>query len=277
MKKILLSLVLFATAIGAGAWTQRPPAPPAQCAVHVPYGAPVLNKQIDGTLICRQGYFTLHDNTAKIPVWTAWQILPQNINGCVPRSNAFAADQSLPDGKRSTPQDYAGNGYDQGHIANDAHQSWDPQVEYESFLMSNMSPQLPGLNRGIWKLLESATGAWGFSSQHTLIVYAGDIYNVAKDKKIGKNAVDVPYGFFKIVIDKNTGATLAFLFPHKENQGNDLTVVQTTVADIEDNTGITFAIPPGHNKTVKEPIWPVDFKSVAQNKKQVCKGAPSTD
>ena len=277
MKKILLSLVMLATAVGAGAWTQRAPAPPAQCAVHVPYGAPVLNKQIDGTLICRQGYFTLHDNTAKIPVWTAWQILPQNINGCVPRSNAFAADQSLPDGKRSTPQDYAGNGYDQGHIANDAHQSWDPQVEYESFLMSNMSPQLPGLNRGIWKLLESATGAWGFSSQHTLIVLAGDIYNVAKDKKIGKNAVDVPYGFFKIVIDKNTGATLAFLFPHKENQGNDLTVVQTTVADIEDNTGITFAIPPGHNKTVKEPIWPVDFKSVAQNKKQVCKGAPSTD
>ena len=273
MKKILFALVMLVSALSASDWTQRPPFPPQQCGVHVPYGMPQLNKQIDGTLICRQGYFTLHDNIAKIPVWTAWQILPQNINGCVPRSNAFAADQSLPDGKRSTPQDYAGNGYDQGHIANDAHQSWDQQVEYESFLMSNMSPQLPGLNRGIWKLLESATGAWGFSSQHTLIIYAGNIYNVQKDKKIGKNAVDVPYGFFKIVIDKNTGATLAFLFPHKENQGNDLTVVQTTVADIEDNTGITFAVPPGHNKQIKEPIWPVDFKSVAQNKKQLCKGA----
>ena len=272
MKKIIILALAF-MAFGAQAWTQRPPAPPAACEIHVPYGMPQLQKQIDGTLICRQGYFTLHDNTAKIPVWTAWQILPQNINGCVPRSNAFAADQSLPADKRSTPQDYAGNGYDQGHIANDAHQSWDPQVEYESFLMSNMSPQLPGLNRGIWKLLESATGAWGFSSQHTLIVYAGDIYNVQKDKKIGKNMVDVPYGFFKIVIDKNTGATLAFLFPHKEKQGNDLTKVQTSVADIEDNTGIVFAIPPGHDKKAIEPIWPVDFKSVAQNKKQVCKGA----
>ena len=145
MKKIM-TLALALVALGAQAWTQRPPAPPAACEIHVPYGMPQLQKQIDGTLICRQGYFTLHDNTAKIPVWTAWQILPQNINGCVPRSNAFAADQSLPADKRSTPQDYAGNGYDQGHIANDAHQSWDPQVEYESFLMSNMSPQLPGLN-----------------------------------------------------------------------------------------------------------------------------------
>lgn len=272
MKKIILALALFVSAFSAQAWTQRPPFPPQQCGQHVPYGMPQVQKA-DATLICRQGYFTLHDNQAKIPVWTAWQILPKNINGCVPRSNAFAADQSLPANKRSAPSDYAGNGYDQGHIANDAHQSWDQQVEYESFLMSNMSPQLPGLNRGIWKLLESATGAWGFSRQHTLIVYAGNIYDVTKDKKIGADAVDVPYGFFKIVIDEQTGDTLAFIFPHKENQGNDLTVVQTTVADIEDNTGIVFAIPPGHNKQVKEPIWPIDFKSVAQNKKQLCKGA----
>ena len=279
MKKLLLSitaLIGLSAVAPAQAWTQRAPANPQACQVHVPYGMPQVQKP-DATLICRQGYFTLHDNQAKIPVWTAWQILPKNINGCVPRSNAFAADQSLPANKRSDPKDYAGNGYDQGHIANDAHQSWDPQVEYESFLMSNMSPQLPGLNRGIWKLLESATGAWGFSSQHELIIYAGNIYNVAKDKKIGPDAVDVPYGFFKIVIDRQTGATLAFLFPHKENQGNDLTVVQTTVKDVEDNTGIVFSIPPGHNKTVKEAIWPVDFKSVAQNKKQVCKGAPGTD
>jgi DNA/RNA endonuclease G (NUC1) len=113
----------------------------------------------------------------------------------------------------------------------------------------------------------------GFLKPTTLIIYAGDIYNVQKDKKIGKNMVDVPYGFFKIVIDQNTGATLAFLFPHKENQGNDLTKVQTSVADIEDNTGIVFAIPAGHDKKAIEPIWPVDFKSVAQNKKQTCKGA----
>jgi endonuclease G len=231
---------------------------------------PQVNKP-NATLICREGYFLLHDNQAKIPAWVAWSIKPQNINGCVPRTNAFVADQVL--GPYSaTPDDYAGTGYDKGHLANDAHQSYNPQVEYESFLMSNMSPQLPGLNRGIWKLLETATGAWGFSSQHELIVYAGNVYNVQKDKKIGKNQVDVPYGLFKIVIDKQTGATLAFLFPHKENQGNDLTVVQTTVKDIEENTGIVFPIPPGHNKTVKEPIWPVDFKAVADNKKKVCKG-----
>ena len=272
IKRILLSILMLAATVPALAWTQRPPQTGSACSANLVYGTPAVSKP-DATLICRQGYVTLHDNQARVPVWTAWVLTPGHINGCVPRSNAFVADQSLPANKRSDPRDYAGTGYDQGHIANDAHQSWDPQVELESFLMSNMAPQLPGLNRGAYKLLESATGAWGFSTQHTLQVYAGSIYNVAKDKKIGADQVDVPYGFYKIVIDTQTGATLAFLFPHKENQGNDLTKVQTTVKDIEDNTGIIFPVPAGHNKSIVEPIWPVDFKSVAANKKAVCKGA----
>ena len=270
MKQVLLSIILLLSTVSAHAWPQRANVAPQYCAAHVPFGTPQV-KKADATLICRQGYFLLHDNQAKIPAWVAWQILPQNINGCIPRSNAFVTDQSLPRGKSATPDDYAGTGYDKGHLANDAHQSWDQQVEYESFLMTNMSPQLPGLNRGIWKLLETATGAWGFARQHELIVYAGNVYDVTKDKKIGPSQVNVPYGLFKIVIDKQTGDTLAFLFPHKENQGNDLTVVQTTVQAVEAATGIVFAIPKGHNKAAKEPIWPIDFKSVAVNKRQLCK------
>lgn len=272
MKRIILSILMLAATLPALAWQQRAPQTGAACSANLVYGLPAVTKP-DATMICRQGYVTLHDNQAKVPVWTAWVLTPNHINGCVPRSNAFAADQSLPAGKRSDPRDYAGTGYDQGHIANDAHQSWDQQVELESFLMSNMAPQLPGLNRSTWKLLETATGAWGFSSQHTLQVYAGSVYNIQKDKKIGADQVDVPYGFYKIVIDTQSGATLAFLFPHKENLGNDLTKLQTTVKDIEDNTGIIFPVPAGHNKTIVEPIWPIDFKSVAANKKAVCKGA----
>jgi len=273
MIKYILSTVAALCLLSTGtahAWTQRAPFPEASCAAYEKYGKIAVTKP-DATLLCRQGYITLHDNQAKVPVWTAWTITPQTVNGCVPRSNAFAADQSLPAAKRSDPKDYAGNGYDQGHIANDAHQSYDQQVEYESFLMSNMAPQLPGLNRGIWKLLETSTGAWTFSRQHTLLIYAGSIYNVDTDKKIGADKVDVPTAFYKIVIDENTNEVLAFLFPHKENQGNDLTVVESTVADIEKATNATFPIPAQASKTAKPALWPVDFKAVAANKKAVCK------
>jgi endonuclease G len=272
MKKILLMLgLLVASGSAALAWNQTAPLDPNYCLQnHAIYGAPQATKP-DASLICRRGYFLLHDNQAKIPAWVVWQVSPATVNGCVARSNAFVADASLPANKRSTPQDYAGSGYDQGHLANDAHQSWDQQVEYESFLMSNMSPQLPGLNRGIWKLLETATGAWTFSRQHTLIVYAGNIYDVAKDKKIGANQVVVPDYLWKVVIDKNTNEVLAFLFPQKEALGNDLSQFEVTVADLEKATGIQFKLPANANKTAKPAVWPVDFKAVADAKKAACK------
>jgi len=274
MKKLfVMMLALLAVSVLPVAAQQRAPLDPSACAIHAPWGQPTVTKP-DAALICRQGYFLYHDNQAHIPAWVAWNITPEHVNGCVARTNAFAADASLPKGKSATPADYAGSGYDQGHLANDAHQSWDLTVEKESFLMTNMSPQLPGLNRGIWKLLETATGAWVFSRQHTLIVYAGNVYNTAASttKKIGANGVVVPDALYKIVIDKNTNEVLAFLFPHKENQGNDLSVVQVTVADVEKASGIVFPLPAGVSKTTKAALWPVDFKAVADNKKAVCKG-----
>ena len=248
---------------------QRPPLSMASCNALLSYGAPVIKKE-NTTTICREGYVTLYDNVAKIPVWTAWKITPEHVNGCVKRSNKFAADRSLPQENQSTPYDYVGSGYDRGHMANDSHQSWNTQVEEDSFLMSNMVPQLAGLNRGAWKLLETSTGAWTVSTQHTLQVYAGPIYNVVTDKKIGKDQVDVPFAFYKIVIDTKTGTTLAFLFPHKENQGNDLSGMQVTVTTIEAASGVSFGVPAGHNKTLKEPAIPTDFKGAAAAKKTLC-------
>jgi len=274
MKKLLLAFgFLTASVVSVLAWTQTAPLDPNYCVQnHAPWGMPQVAKA-DATVICRRGYFLLHDNQAKIPAWVSWQVSPATVNGCIPRTNAFVADQSLPAGKRSTPQDYAGTGFDQGHMANDAHQSWDQQVEYESFLMSNMSPQFPSLNRGIWKLVETATGAWVYSRKATVIVYAGNIYDVNNAKKIGANQVVVPAGLFKIIVDKNTGEHFAFIFSNvPENQGNDLTRVQTTIAEIERYSGITFPFPPQLNKNLKLPLWPVDFKSVADNKRLVCKG-----
>jgi endonuclease G len=272
MKKLIIALVAIMLPSLALAWDQRPNQDPKVCKAFMPYGEIVASGKHDTTPLCRQGYFIMHDNAAKIPLWAAWNITPEHVNGCVKRTNAFVADAALPADKRSTPSDYAGSGYDQGHIANDAHQSWDQQVEYESFLMSNMSPQLPGLNRGIWKLLETSTGAWTFSRKHTLVIYAGDVYTVGKDKTIGNNKVTVPNKLWKVVIDTQTNEVLAFLFPQAENQGNDLTKVQVTIADLEAATGLSIPVPPGTNKLNKPPLWPVDFKAVAENKKAICKG-----
>jgi endonuclease G len=230
----------------------------------------------DVTLLCRQGYFTLHDNAARIPAWTAWTLLPERVNGCAPRTNAFVADQSLRDGVRATPQDYAGSGFDQGHVANDAHQSWDTQVEYESFLMSNMVPQYPQLNRGIYKLLETATGAWSYQNNATLVIYAGSIYN-ASNPTIGANRVVVPSGSYKIVINTRTNEYAGWLFPNvNTNQGNDLTKFRVSVAQIEQLSGVRYGLPTGGRELAQSEMWPMNFGALTQAKRQIC-GARSTD
>ena len=41
--------------------------------------------------------------------------------------------------------DYRGSGYDRGHLGPAAYMKWFAQAMSESFYMSNMSPQYPGL------------------------------------------------------------------------------------------------------------------------------------
>ena len=151
MKHFLIALMLATVGVSSHAWTQRAPNPPQACQVHAPYGFP----QTVGIIpICRQAYLVGYDAAAKLPRYVSYELTPPNALGCVARTNAFAADQSVPGG--ATPDDYAGTGYDKGHMSPDGDLSWDPQVEYESFLMTNMAAQEGSLNRGIWKLLETS-------------------------------------------------------------------------------------------------------------------------
>ena len=277
MKKVFLSILLFLGFTSAVfAWDQKPNQPITACAAQVPYGAPVLNKA-NTTVECHTAYALQHDNDAKIPAWVAYTLTPAHAIGCVARTNAFVADSIL-GANGAKPSDYAGSGYDQGHLAPDGDMSWDTQVEFESFLMSNMSPQLPNLNRGIWKALESNVRAWTFGNGHNYTVYAGNIYTVGKSKTIGADKVVVPDFLYKIVIDDNTKQVLAFTFPQVASQPIDLPAHLVSISTIEAATGISFPVPAGTDKTKPATaVWPVDLKKTADAKKAQCKGAPGTD
>lgn len=263
-------LVAFFSLFATVALAQQQVQPVDSCRAQVPWGTPP-NTKADVTPICRMGYFALHDNQAKIPVWVSYVLTSERAIGCYPREDAFAPDQSIPKGRRAELSDYYKSGYDIGHVANNADMSWHPGVQRESFILSNMYPQLPGLNRGIWKMLETAARSWAWGRQTNLTIMSGAIYDINNTKKIGANGVVVPSGFWKIIIDNNTKETLAFIFPHQEGLGSDLTKVQVTVADIEKVIGAPFSVP--SDKNVKVPLWPTFSKAMADEKKKVCKGS----
>ena len=270
MKKWFSILLLSLVATSAQAWEQWAPQAIASCQVHAPWGFPQAKKQ--GTGICRHAYVTLNDTEAKIPVWVSYTLTPQNALGCVPRSNGFAADNSLPKGKRAELSDYAKSGYDIGHVAPNGDMSFDNQAELESFLLTNMYPQLPGLNRGIWKLLETATRGWAVQRGHPIVVYVGAIYGPG-DKTIGANQVVVPHMFYKIVTDTVTGEVMAFAFKHEGGQGNDLTKVRVSLDAIEKASGVAFAFPANAKEVPGGQIWPVDYGALTNAKRAKCKGS----
>ena len=274
MKKFLVSLLFVLAAIPAFAWNQRPPFPVAQCQAHAPYGFPQVQGQIQP--LCQQAYLVGYDAAAKLPRFVMYELLPQNALGCVARTNAFAANQFVPNG--AVPGDYAGTGYDKGHMAPDGDLSWDVQVEFESFLMTNMSPQAGSLNRGIWKLLETSVRGWAVQRNQSYWVVAGGVYG-AGDKTIGKGVV-VPHAFYKIVVNNQTGEAAGWMFPHTApypNLGNDLTKFRMPIAQIEQQAGVAYALPAGTRELAPGAEWAVNFGALTNAKRAKCGANASTD
>lgn len=100
--------------------------------------------------LCNSFYVVRYSLEYKGPVLTAHWIYPDSPK--IPRVNRFHQDTRLPNGP--TPGDYHLSGYDKGHMvpAGDSRSAIDMD---QSYLMTNMTPQVPSLNRLEWKYLES--------------------------------------------------------------------------------------------------------------------------
>jgi endonuclease G len=257
--------------ISSFAWDQRPNQPIASCLAEIPYGMPIVGDPNNDVIECHTAYALAFNKVAKIPDWVAYTLTPEHAIGCLARHNLFVTDNILEPGKRSEPSDYVDSGYDKGHLANDADMSWNQQVQNESFLMSNISPQTPATNRGIWKVLETAVRAWTYDNNVPYTIYTGNIYT-PDSNTIGDDKVVVPDYLYKIVINDNTKQIQAYIIPNSmADQGKDLKPFLTNIAEIEKATGITFPIPGNADKsTIASNPWPIDLRKLDGDKKKLC-------
>ena len=70
----------------------------------------------------------------------------------------------------------------------------------ESFHMSNMSPQTPQFNRGIWSKLEKQVRYFA-TKEKWIVVVTGPILPAEKTITIGANRVTVPQYYYKVIYD----------------------------------------------------------------------------
>lgn len=265
--KILCIVTLISITSAASAWQQSASLPMQACATQAPYGFPSTSKKV--LRICRHAYVVAYDQKAKIPVWSSYTLIPQNALGCVPRSNAFVADSSVPNS--ATTKDYVGSRYDKGHNVPNGDMSFDQEAELESFLMTNMSPQAPSFNRGIWKLLETSVRGWTVGLNQPFTIYAGNVYKLS-NITIGDGVV-VPHAMYKIVINNSTGQTVGWMFPHTPpypNLGNDLTKFRMPITQIEHIAGVKFAFPKNAVELKTGSEWTTNFSQLTNAKSSTC-------
>ena len=109
----------------------------------------------------------------------------------------------------------------------------------ESFLMSNMSPQLPSFNRGKWKVLESRVREYALRYDSLLIITGPVLYSINNHATIGENNVTIPEFYFKIIIDLRELNSVSYLMPNIKIE-NAIDNYIVSIDSIESVTKIDF-------------------------------------
>ena len=132
---------------------------------------------------------------------------------------------------------HKGSGYDRGHLA-PAATFVDSQKEMdESFYMSNMSPQDPSFNRGIWKKLENYERRMAMEKDTVYVICGGILTDGLKT--IGPNKVSVPKFYYKIIYTD----TWVMCFLLKNEKSNEpLYIYNQTLTVIQQHVNIDFNI-----------------------------------
>lgn len=228
---MLCVLVIGATGTITFAGSDQQDARPDNLALGVPRtnGLQVVN---------RRGYALGFSAKHKQPLWVVYRLAAAEVtNAVVRRTDQFAFDPQIVGGSAML-EDYRGSGYDRGHLAPAADMKWDAQAMQESFLLSNISPQVNSFNGGIWKKLED----WcrGLAVRRgCLWIVTGPVFPEDEEHKtIGKSKVTVPKFFYKVVYDEREGRMIGFIMPNQANK--NIYKFALTVDEVEEATGLDF-------------------------------------
>lgn len=134
----------------------------------------------------------------RCPVEVSWRLCPSDLGNVKrERSFKFVSDSRVPM-PRALSYDYAGTGFDRGHMCPAADRSASVAAMRATFIMTNVCPQVPALNRGRWKFVEDKVRSY-VRKGHKVRARALTIWWNADTLRIGKNGVAVPHGFVKEV------------------------------------------------------------------------------
>lgn len=186
----------------------------------------------------KTGFSIGYSNKKRQAVWVAYLLSADNLQAKqFVRKDRFKVDPAI---KLFPvyPKDYSKSGFDKGHLAPAADMTYSLESMNNSFLMTNISPQIPGCNRGIWKRLESKVRSWA-KKEKLLYVITGPVFSDAPSM-LGKTGIPVPVAFYKVVFDLTPPHKMtAFIIPNHTTK-RQLESFAVSVDTVELLTGLDF-------------------------------------
>ena len=211
----------------------------------------------DNFLMVKTAYTLSYNKNKGTANWVSWH-LSTAWKGETARQNDFRPDSSLPQNwYEANPRDYLDTGFDRGHLCPSDDRDGDLEDNQETFFMTNMTPQAPDHNRGIWKTLEDygriliqqgnevyimagpigqgGTGANGFANtigRNNNIIVPASLWKIIVVLPIGKNDLQR--------INENT-RIIAVNIPNQNSVGADSwKKYRVSVDELEILTGFDF-------------------------------------
>ena len=224
---------------------------------HVPWGLPRAPATAANERVLYQTeWLTWYDDDLRVPLWVAYKLKGEDADAQRPRLDCFRHDARLAVLAMSGCNDYRTSGFDRGHMvpADDLKRS-ETSID-NSFLFSNMNPQLPNFNQIVWQRLESKVNGWAIEAGHVYVI-TGAIFDRDGDGERDadedartfspKKRVALATHFYKIIIHERSDRvidTISFVLPHNNRKNTKDTYYKskiTTIDAIEARTGIDFS------------------------------------
>ena len=190
-----------------------------------------------------------YDEASEGPEWVAHIIYPMTSDYDTKRKNNFKEDEQVTT-QSATAADYRklnqleeGITYDRGHMAPSADFDWWQKAMDESFYYSNMSPQLSGLNRNKWRIMEELLRDYANKTGNLLYVATGPVFTSIKENPLADSGIDIPGAYYKVVVDPILKRGIGFVLPNETvSTSEKLIDYYYSIDDIEDLTGIDFFV-----------------------------------
>lgn len=217
--------------------------------------------------VISRGHFVIGwSDRLRHPVWCAYHV-KKDAHYPADRRPSFSRDREVP--TAPAPGDYRKSGYDRGHMApNYAIASrYGEAAQKLTFMMSNIAPQSPALNRGVWRDMEHRIADLWTARYGEIWVVVGCISGAGGALNGG---IDVPTAYYQVILAQEGMdiRALAVLFPQNVGWHEWAARHIVTIDELEEMTGLDFN--PDLPSFIQTPLeaelptrlWPVRLRDI---------------